>query len=96
MAFSYISTHAPYTEGDSAGQTSSDQASVFQLTPPIQRATQFVGVDTCAVCISTHAPYTEGDAFGALEMQSRDISTHAPYTEGDGKKTGNIAQFFAS
>ena len=34
-----ISTHAPYTEGDSQGKKENCQSKKFQLTPPIQRAT---------------------------------------------------------
>ena len=34
-----ISTHAPYTEGDTTDYRNSHLLRIFQLTPPIQRAT---------------------------------------------------------
>ena len=34
---------------------------LFQLTPPIQRATAIVSSELNSLAISTHAPYTEGD-----------------------------------
>ena len=56
-----ISTHAPYTEGDLQRKARRSGSSVFQLTPPIQRATQEKHEQYLAKQISTHAPYTEGD-----------------------------------
>ena len=82
-----ISTHAPYTEGDHLhcqtspsnlyfnsrplyrGRRYDDDAdyntNAFQLTPPIQRATQNTTATIRAKHISTHAPYTEGDETGS-------------------------------
>ena len=79
----YISTHAPYTEGDFCRHScqhecvhfnsrplyrgrplhhvSSWYFFLFQLTPPIQRATNNTLVVQNGDNISTHAPYTEGD-----------------------------------
>ena len=61
------------------------ETKIFQLTPPIQRATvKEVSGTPAWYSISTHAPYTEGDS---REVESCNIleviSTHAPYTEGD-------------
>ena len=58
---SLISTHAPYTEGDEKLSILSATPLTFQLTPPIQRATQNTTATIRAKHISTHAPYTEGD-----------------------------------
>ena len=56
---------------------------LFQLTPPIQRATQDFLSCFSFLKISTHAPYTEGDVMAQLSAKVLAISTHAPYTEGD-------------
>ena len=56
-----ISTHAPYTEGDVDSCESHYGISIFQLTPPIQRATCVLPYRSPSLHISTHAPYTEGD-----------------------------------
>ena len=56
---------------------------IFQLTPPIQRATWGREYLQRHLYISTHAPYTEGDYIGDAVDLTEDISTHAPYTEGD-------------
>ena len=80
-----ISTHAPYTEGDIKARKTQVHKDIFQLTPPIQRATiSFRPVQFQNIHISTHAPYTEGDFEPNRNKRfSEDISTHAPYTEGD-------------
>ena len=101
----YISTHAPYTEGDTTLRLSTNISPyfnsrplyrgrlirqldymitlIFQLTPPIQRATIVPPDLKNSPYISTHAPYTEGDFFFLYSHYITYISTHAPYTEGD-------------
>ena len=53
---------------------------LFQLTPPIQRATTNVDFITLGVDISTHAPYTEGDArFSFVLFVSQNFNSRPLY-----------------
>ena len=89
MTFSYFNSR-PLYRGRHTGKISTVSQTVFQLTPPIQRATRQKESLGHPPLISTHAPYTEGDH---RDKQSRTsakiISTHAPYTEGDTGITQN-------
>ena len=80
---SSISTHAPYTEGDSTAKASFSAHPYFNSRPLYRgrHRSDFASVRFCF--ISTHAPYTEGDECEANFFIDQLISTHAPYTEGD-------------
>ena len=43
---------------------------LFQLTPPIQRATDVYDPDDTKLEISTHAPYTEGDKIAFIDASN--------------------------
>ena len=82
-SFLLISTHAPYTEGDriSSGVIAGNPA--FQLTPPIQRATNLFG-KAITKCLFQLTPPIQRATLGITQNGYRKgISTHAPYTEGD-------------
>ena len=78
-----ISTHAPYTEGDSKMTADDYQQILFQLTPPIQRATG-IPLESIAYEIFQLTPPIQR-ATDSIQRQPKgdSISTHAPYTEGD-------------
>ena len=79
-----ISTHAPYTEGDLAALLT-EISGLFQLTPPIQRATK-ADLETAIISIFQLTPPIQRATKSRDSMElADDISTHAPYTEGDVK-----------
>ena len=78
-----ISTHAPYTEGDSKMTADDYQQILCKLTPPIQRATG-IPLESIAYEIFQLTPPIQR-ATDSIQRQPKgdSISTHAPYTEGD-------------
>ena len=79
-----ISTHAPYTEGDSGSCNGTCQKCYFNSRPLYRGRRLDVAKTIVVLIISTHAPYTEGDLILLRFLAGvAHISTHAPYTEGD-------------
>ena len=79
-----ISTHAPYTEGDVNISSINLIAFLFQLTPPIQRATSPASLKLVSTSYFNSRPLYRGRRNCRCGKRlSWDISTHAPYTEGD-------------
>ena len=81
-----ISTHAPYTEGDSGSCNGTCQKCYFNSRPLYRGRRLDVAKTIVVLIISTHAPYTEGDLEVFSHQLSEIISTHAPYTEGDKRR----------
>ncbi len=79
----HISTHAPYTEGDGLKLPLAVTVSLFQLTPPIQRATQTFSKLIVSHLYFNSRPLYRGRRGDNDNGGTKVISTHAPYTEGD-------------
>ena len=78
-----ISTHAPYTEGDIGNTQIRYAVKLFQLTPPIQRATPTYIAPIANVLFQLTPPIQRATHVQIPAAVYIAISTHAPYTEGD-------------